>query len=68
MRSNECKFVNAEILLPNKKKFAIDLGMKKCSAFKAHLATPEGGLGGKVAYLVKICIEQIYASPSIVNI
>ena len=60
MRSNECKFVNAEILLPNKKKFAIDLGMKKCSAFKAHLATPEGGLGGKVAYLVNKNLRRTY--------
>ena len=56
MRQNECKFVNAEILLPNKRKYAIDLGMKKCSALKAHLATPQGGLGAKVSYLVNHAI------------
>ena len=52
MRNPKSKFFNVELTVGNNDKYALDFGFKEQNVFSALVQTPDGGLGGKLAYTV----------------
>ena len=52
LRNPKSKFFNVELTVGNNDKYALDFGFKEQNVFSALVQTPDGGLGGKLAYTV----------------